>query len=1074
MPISSNFEEEFNKLNERQKEVVETTEGPVMVIAGPGTGKTQVLGLRVANILNKNPVHISPNNILCLTYTDAGSINMRERLSRFIGSDAYRVGIYTFHAFCNSVIGRYPEYFYNASTYSLADEVAQSEVLDEIFSKLPHNHPLGGPGPDGGFVYKSAVKARIGNIKSGGFSPEEYKREVEKYILEIPSINKILEKWTFTLNCKKLEPVVEILNDLYSLSSSYGNFLAKTLSIAIDEARDINKTKPIGDWRDKYLEIGEDNLKVLKDFNRIDKIRAVAELYQQYENILHSKSLYDYDDMIIDVRCAIENNSVLRNLLEEQYQYILVDEFQDTNEAQLRLVVELSSNAVHEGRPNVMVVGDDDQAIFKFQGAEISNISSFNRIYKDVKNIVLDTNYRSHKEIIDASRKIVLQGNYRLENELQITKELKQGNSKIIKGNVEYKKYDSDIEEFGAVANKIKQLIDDGENPDEIAVIANKHAQLKSFIPYLDHAGIPYSYVKKASVFDEPHVKELITVCEYLASINSDGPIRDDLLPEILSYKCFGIDRVTLFRISVKAKANDKKWSDTLIQYNDESVSRVFELLSRLGGDSATVTLEKLLDEYMKESNFRSYYFGKNVLEEKPSEYVSFLASLKTFIEALRNYKEGEVLYVRDVAPFVEIYKNQNISLISQSPFIKSGKSVQVMTAHKSKGLEFGSVFIISAHEKVWAGRSRPNIAPVPAPIAPLVTPAGNDEDDFIRILYVALTRAKHTLFVTGHEKLVKYLDVDDSQDNSEIKSDKEVVESITLHEQALSLIEPPIVEDEKAVLREVLKDYRMPVTHLNNFLDVVNGGPSYFLEQNLLAFPQPMNISAVFGSAIDKALTEAVRYPKYNAGESAPLDRLIAVFKKELAKARLPKNEAVKQIDKGEETLVSYMKQRKGYFNIEDESQVDFRNEGVVVNGAPLTGKIDLLKIKDGEYEVIDFKTGKASKSFEPKGSDVYEKIKLHKYKQQLMYYKILIENSDRRKIPIRLLALEYVEGDDKGNIIQLPFIPSEEEVERLKKLIGIVYNKIINLDFPDTSKYGETLAGIIEFEDDLINGVI
>jgi DNA helicase-2/ATP-dependent DNA helicase PcrA len=265
-----------------------------------------------------------------------------------------------------------------------------------------------------------------------------------------------------------------------------------------------------------------------------------------------------------------------------------------------------------------------------------------------------------------------------------------------------------------------------------------------------------------------------------------------------------------------------------------------------------------------------------------------------------------------------------------------------------------------------------------------------------------------------------------------------------------------------------------MPVTHLNNYLDVTSGGPAYFLEQNLLAFPQPMNVSAVFGSAVDKALTEAVRYPRYNAGEVAPLDRLISVFKKELAKARLPKNESKKQIDKGEEVLLNYMKQRKGYFNIEDESQVDFRNEGVVIEGAPLTGKIDLLKIEGGECEVIDFKTGDATKSFESKGSDPYEKIKLHKYKQQLMYYKLLIENSSRKSIPIKLLALEFVEGDEKGKIIQLALTPSDEEIERLKKLIGIVYSKIMNLDFPDTSKYKETLDGILQFEDDLLNGVV
>lgn len=1070
MPISKNFEDEFSKLNERQKEVVETTDGPLMVIAGPGTGKTQVLGLRVANILKKNPVDISPNNILCLTFTDAGAINMRERLSRFIGADAYRVGIYTFHSFCNSVIGRYPEYFYNAASYSAADDVARSEIFEEIFSLLPHNHPLSTRGPDGGYVYKSDVIGRIKDIKSGGFLPDEYKNEIEKFIAEIPDVNIILEKWPVRLSAKKLDIILEILTDLHNLSSNYSKFLAKSLTAALQLAQDMEKTEPLGDWRDKYTEKGDEG-RVLKDTNRVDKIRAVAELYEQYENMLHTRALYDYDDMIIDVRRAIEDNSVLRNTLEEQYQYILVDEFQDTNEAQLRLVTELSSNEIHEGRPNVMVVGDDDQAIFKFQGAEISNISSFNRLYKDVKNIVLDTNYRSHKEILDAARKIVLQGVYRLESELGITKELAQGNSKITKGHVEYKEYDSDVEEYRDISNRIKTLIDEGENPEEIAVIAHKHAQLKEFVPYLDHSGVPYSYIRKASVFDEPHVKELITVCEYLASLNNAENIRNDLLPEILSYKCFDIERVTLFKISILAKQSYKTWTEILFDFEDEKVQKAFGILAELGGSTEIMPLEQVLDEYMKLSGFRTYYFGKNVLEEKPSQYVSFLASLKTFIEALRTWRDGEVLYVKDIAPFIKIHKEQNIPLISTSPFVKGGRSVQVMTAHKSKGLEFGTVFVIGAHEKVWASKGRVNKAPVPAPIAPLVTPAGVDEDDFIRILYVALTRAKHTLVVSGHEKLVKYLQYETKEEEDRQKNADEIKEAIISHEQIMSFVKPPLVEDEKAVLKEALKDYRMPVTHLNNFLDITSGGPTYFLEQNLLGFPQPMSIPAIFGSAIDKALTEAVRYPKYNAGEEVPFERLISVFKKELSKARLPQNEANKQIKKGEEVLVEYMRLRKGYFNYEDESQVDFRNEGVVINDAPLTGKIDLLRIDNGEYEVIDFKTGKEFESFDEKGIQPYEKIKLHKYKQQLMFYHLLLSNSNRKRIPIKLLALEFVESAVDGEIIRLSFEPTEEDLHRLEILIGVVYSKIMNLDFPDTSKYPETLEGILQFEDDLIN---
>ncbi len=289
-----------------------------------------------------------------------------------------------------------------------------------------------------------------------------------------------------------------------------------------------------------------------------------------------------------------------------------------------------------------------------------------------------------------------------------------------------------------------------------------------------------------------------------------------------------------------------------------------------------------------------------------------------------------------------------------------------------------------------------------------------------------------------------------------------------------LSLTAAPYVEDELAVLKEALSDYRLSVTHLNNFLDVTANGPAYFLEQNLLHFPQPMSVASTFGSAIDTALTELVRYPKYNAGESAPLERLIAVFKRELAKGRLPQDEARKQIRRGEEVLAAYVGAKKGYFQLEDEAQVDFRNEGVVIEGAPLSGKIDLLRLEAGAFHVVDFKTGKESERWDGPGMDQHEKIKLHKYKQQLMFYQLLLNKSSRHAIPVSSLALEFVESAVDGPVISLTFKPADEDLKRLSRLICIVYKKITALDFPDVTHYEQSAKGITAFEEDLLEGKI
>lgn len=1064
------FAKEYAGLNVKQKEVVDAIDGPVMVVAGPGTGKTQVLALRAANILRERDVQ--PNNILCLTFTDAGAINMRERLEHFIGKDAYRVGIYTFHAFSSSVISRHPEYFYNAANYTAADSLASAQIMEDIFANLPHKHPLSSPHPEGGWVYHNHVQSRIDQLKKAGYSPKKYRAMLEKLQGEPEAITTLLEKWPARLSIKNISEVVTIADSLASKKGTYAEFLAKSLVHAIEAAVEIGKTGPVGDWKSKFTEKGDDGRLLLKDAEpkRWEKIIAVAELYNQYEEALHTQALYDFGDMIIDVAEALEKDATLRNMLEEQYQYILVDEFQDTNGAQLGLIKALSSNEVHEGRPNVMVVGDDDQAVFKFQGADVSNIHAFTNMYTDVKKVVLDTNYRSHKTILDTARAVVLQGDNRLENSLGITKELSQGNNNIKLGSVDMMQYGSDVEEYAQVAKKVRAAIDAGTHPQEIAIIANKHRQLIPLLSYLEKEGVPYAYERSQNVFDEVHVRELIDVCAFVASVTGEVNRRDDLLPRILAYPSWGIPRVELFHIAIAAKEQYKSWTEIISTSTNDAVIRAFTLLAELSADAEITPLEHLLDRYMRESGFREYHFGIEALQKHPAQYVIFLASLKTFIEAVRTWRNGDPLFARDVAPFVALHEKNNIRLISTSSFIQSASAVQVMSAHKSKGLEFDTVFIVGTHDKVWAKAGMANIAPIPAPLVPEIAPAGEDEDDFIRILYVALTRAKSALYISGHEPLVRYL----AHDGVVHENNLDMHSIASAHEPAVGIEVKTLSSDERAVLEQLLANYRLSVTHLNSFLDISRDGPKNFLTDYILRFPQPMNVPSAYGSAIDKALSERINYPKYNAGDIPTLDHIFGVFRRSLMKSRLPDVEMKKQVARGEKVLADYLAVRGEYFQIEDETQVDFKNDGIVVEGAPLTGKLDFFRTVNSEYEVIDFKTGKESSAWDAKGMSEPDKIKLHKYKQQLAFYKLLIRESSRHSLPVSLLALEFVEHIKDGTPVRLAYDPTDAELDRLALLIGAVYNKITTLNFPDTTTYDQNLKGIVQFEDDLIAGVV
>ncbi|TSC52415.1 MAG: DNA-dependent ATPase I and helicase II [Parcubacteria group bacterium LiPW_41] len=1059
------FEKELKKLNKKQKEAVDAIDGPVMVVAGPGTGKTQVLALRIVNILRTRDV--SPNNILCLTFTDAGAMNMRERLQQFIGKDAYRIGVYTFHAFCNSIISRYPESFFSAASFSQVSDLDRAEIVSLLFDRLPHGHPLAGKHPELGYVYRSNVMDRIKHIKSGGYRPDEYCALVDACIEEHNSVNDVMGGWPARVSIKQINFISAIKEQLTKLKGAYGSYLSKTLQLAIDRTELEGNTEAISEWKKKYFEQSGGGW-ALKDSVRAERMRAVAEFYRDYEREMYMRGFYDYDDMIIEVAHALVGDAVIRGELEEQYQYILIDEFQDTNEAQINLVRAITGNPAHEGKPNVMVVGDDDQAIFKFQGAEISNITDFrNTMYHDVQTIILDINYRSHQEIIDLARSVIVQGKNRLENRFKdIVKELKQGNEKITHGTIEVKQYKSDVAEYNAVAKKIRELIDSGEDPEEIAIISYRHRILQDLIPYLDRVGVPTLYQRSADVFDELHIRELITVCNFIASVNSASERRDDLLPTIFSFPYFNIPRAILFDIAVNAKDLHRSWADITRTCEDERVKKVVALLGDLGVRAHVMPLEELLQEYMNRSGFRDYYFSAEVRKTHPIQYVTFLASLNKFVDALREWREGKPIFAVDVNEFVLLYRSEGISLSCESEVIKAAKAVPLLTAHKAKGLEFGTVFVVGANHETWFGRGKTNSATIPAPLIPLIVPAGNDEDDLIRLFYVATTRAKHTLYISCSDQVISLIDNKQLKNISLDEPSGSEIEELGI---ALSLVATPYKEDEHVVLSRAVRRFILPVTSLNNFVDITHGGPLYFIEQNLLRFPQPMSVPLVYGSAIDLAFTELVRYKRKN-GVDPELDHILGVFRRRLARGRLSDLEMKRHLMRGEDVLARYYKLRNEFSDC--ESQVDFSDDGILVGDARITGKIDLVEVKDGAFHVIDFKTGKASDSW--KGNDL-EAVKLYNYKKQLIFYKILLDRSARWKLPVGVLALEFVDAiKTEEERTFLVYNPVKEEEERLLRLIDAVYKKITSLDFPDISKYEKNIKGIIAFEDDLIYGRI
>jgi DNA helicase-2/ATP-dependent DNA helicase PcrA len=341
----------------------------------------------------------------------------------------------------------------------------------------------------------------------------------------------------------------------------------------------------------------------------------------------------------------------------------------------------------------------------------------------------------------------------------------------------------------------------------------------------------------------------------------------------------------------------------------------------------------------------------------------------------------------------------------------------------------------------------------------------------------VALTRARHTLYITHHNSPLRFLSTSDIPDTN---TTHEIVDTPELLAHGLSVYQvPPFAKDERALLQKVVEGYMLSPTHLNNFLDITKGGPMMFLEQNLLRFPQAKNASSVYGTAIHKALEDAHVMVRKD-GTLPKLETLIAIFKKELSYGRLLSFEEEKLSQRGEKILSRYYELKKEEIALGAQVEINFSKQSVMIGGALLTGKIDkVLLDEDKHWVVVDLKTGKGFSDWDEKGQSVYDEIKLHHYRYQLMMYKLLVEHSrDYAEHTVTAGVLEFTEEEVDGKIQELDISFDSKEISndlaRFTKLVVAVYTKIVTLDFPDTEKYEKTLSGIKEFEEDLIAGVM
>lgn len=1136
----ASYQDALRALNPAQKKAVETIDGPVLVIAGPGTGKTQLLTTRIAHILAKTDT--LPQNILCLTFTDSAAQTMQQRLSNMIGKGAYDTTISTYHAFGKDLIRRFPDYFSEQAELKPADDLTIDRVLRQVVNSLPYGNPL-----KYADAYIRDIRTLISDAKRALLTPDDLRKVAHENLKFIQVANPIIRK---TLDGvaridKKAIPLFAKLSEALSTiqppekdgtligsNQPLSNLFLQSMKEAITAAEESGKTNTLTLWKKDWLAKDEEGQFVADGLKANQKLMAAAEVYEQYLLELKARGLFDYDDMILRAVHALETHADLRYTLQEQYLYILLDEFQDTNEAQLRLVRLLTDNPVNEGRPNVLAVGDDDQAIYAFQGANYSHMLQFRDMYKDVVAVPLTENYRSHPDILHTARGVAEQIEERLHHHFPaIEKTLTAAGRNLPKeAVVERREAQSDVMQFAWVTKRIKELIEQGTEPSEIAVLAPKHKHLEPLVPFLTQEDIPVRYEKRENVLDDPAINQLLRMAELtLAMASGSHAAANALWPQVLSFGFWKLPTSLIWRLSWQTTDKRADWTSELL--DDEQLKPVALFFIRLSQLSGTETLETMMDyiigthaldlgepDFTKyKSPYYEHYFGDLSVEStaEPSDsedsaeaynpdnaasgepqtnisqanFWNLLTNLIVLRARLREYRgdNEERLGLGDFVEFVKAHREAELKIQSTNPYASGTNAVQLMTAYKAKGMEFTAVFIMATNDETWGGKSRTQSSRISLPQnLQYIRYAGVTEDERLRLFYVAVTRAKSQLYLVSYGQNyagknmthMKYLDESTDEQGKLISpllpagkqevlpAEDGVPEPTTelaaywqqRHEAALKNT------NMRALLQDRLKQFQLSPTHISDFVDFVHCGPQSFFLLTILRFPQSPRPDLQYGNAIHETL-EWIHNTYKKTGKIPDDSATHKTLAERLEAKPLSAHDHKQLLEKGKITLTTYLEQRAHTISADNIVEYSFKHEGVFAGDAHLAGKIDKLIINKEikEITIVDYKTGRSHAKWA-------HEINLHKNRQQLYFYKALVEGSHTfAGYKVIDAYLEFVEPDESGKIQELHLDLDEAEYQKTKLLAEAIWNRITTLSLPDTTIYAQDLKGIEDFESDL-----
>ena len=614
----------YDTLNNEQREAVFCTEGPLLMLAGAGSGKTRSLTHRIAYLIEEKGV--APWNILAITFTNKAAQEMRERVDALVGYGSEDIWISTFHATCSRILRRHIDLLGYDRNFTIYDASDQKSLMKEVL--------------------------------------KEMKIDTKQF------------------------PERSVMSEISSAKNEYKSPL---------------------DYRNEYG----------SNFRN----QRIADIYEHYQKRLKENNALDFDDLLVKMVDLFQTNPDVLEHYQDRFQYIMVDEYQDTNTVQFLLVSLLAKKY-----RNLCVVGDDDQSIYKFRGANIYNILNFEKVFPDAQVIRLEKNYRSTQNILNAANGVIANNKGRKEKKLWTENQ---------KGElVHFKQYDTEYDEADGVVSRINFLAMRGVQYKDMAILYRTNAQSRIFEEKLKQKNIPYAIVRGISFYDRKEIKDLMS---YLKVVDSG---MDDLsVKRIINVPKRGIGQTTINRLQEFAILNQMSFLDAV--FNADEIPEVTRALAKLHKFADMIEefreyaseheISELLEHILDVTQYRA-----ELEAEGTDESISRLEDIEELFNDIAYYEEEEENpNLRDFLAEKDMYTlNAGIDNLEDE-----NNKVLLMTLHNAKGLEFNNVFLGGMEEGVFPG------------FGAMMSGDESEIEEERRLCYVGITRAKERLFLSAAKR---------------------------------------------------------------------------------------------------------------------------------------------------------------------------------------------------------------------------------------------------------------------------------------------------------------------------------